>query len=154
MPLSGIFGGRLAIRDYPTNYSIGYSDPFEIAEIPPDHECLSDDVVFRHKAPVAAVAAAVAVVTHREVISGGYLAGKSRCHCSCNFPGMGNGCTPASSMSGTSGLIRISWVVAVQGFVEAPAVNVTQARIPRRCIRHPAPFLPGLIDEQPLVAGN
>ena len=54
-----------------------HSDPFEVTEVPPDHECLADDVLFRHKTPIAAVAAAVAVVAHCEVVCGGYLAGKS-----------------------------------------------------------------------------
>src|SRR5688500_18963051 len=40
----------------------------EIVKIPPDQKRLAHDVLFGHKTPVAAVAAAVAVVTHKKIM--------------------------------------------------------------------------------------
>ena len=45
------------------------ADTLELVEIPPDQKRLADDVRIGHEAPVAAVAAAVAVVAHHEVMS-------------------------------------------------------------------------------------
>src|SRR6185436_17681110 len=47
------------------------TDAAEVAEVPPDHECLAHYVALRHEAPVAAVAAAVAVIPHHEVMARG-----------------------------------------------------------------------------------
>src|SRR3990172_11469391 len=42
-----------------------------MVEIPPDHECLADDVLFRNEPPVAAVRTRIAIVPHHEVMPGG-----------------------------------------------------------------------------------
>src|SRR5690242_9108888 len=47
----------------------GSADASEIAEVPPDHERLAHDVALGDKTPIAAVAAAVAVVSHQKVIA-------------------------------------------------------------------------------------
>src|SRR5262245_12915614 len=52
-------------------------DSAELVEIPPDHECLPDDVRLGHESPVSAVAAAVPVVSHQEVVSRRHLARKA-----------------------------------------------------------------------------
>src|SRR4030095_9391430 len=52
-------------------------DPAEVVEIPPDHESLADDVRFGDEPPVAAVAAAVAVVSHQKEMPRRYLARKT-----------------------------------------------------------------------------
>src|SRR5262245_27227854 len=52
-------------------------DPAEIVEIPPDHESLADDVRLGDEPPIAAVAAAVAVVSHQKEMSRRDLARKT-----------------------------------------------------------------------------
>src|SRR5688572_24540929 len=64
----------LCLRIWTSRSIYPCSNPAEIAEVPPDHEGLADDVALRHEAPVAAVAAAVAVVSHEEEMSLGDLA--------------------------------------------------------------------------------
>src|SRR6185436_5352318 len=54
------------------------ADTLELVEIPPDQKRLADDVLIRHESPVPAVAAAVAVVAHHEVIPGRHRARKAR----------------------------------------------------------------------------
>ena len=49
----------------------------QVVEIPPDHEGATDDVAVRNETPVTAVIAAVPVVTHHEIITGGHLAGET-----------------------------------------------------------------------------
>src|SRR5690349_17837915 len=44
-------------------------DPLEFLEIPPDQECLPHDIGIRHESPVTAVAAAVPVVPHHEILA-------------------------------------------------------------------------------------
>src|SRR5262245_36148918 len=53
------------------------SYPPEIVEVPPDHERLADDIHLGDESPVAAVAAAVAVVAHHKVASRRNLARKA-----------------------------------------------------------------------------
>src|ERR1051325_2484915 len=50
------------------------ADAFELFEIPPDQKSFADDVRFRYEAPIATVIAAVAVVTHHEVMTAWNLA--------------------------------------------------------------------------------
>ena len=54
----------------------GESDPLEVAEIPPDQECLSDDITFWDESPITTVATTVSIITHREVIPGRHRAGE------------------------------------------------------------------------------
>src|SRR3970040_161491 len=53
------------------------ANPFEFVEIPPNEKRLPDDVFSRHETPVAAVAAAVAVISHQKVMSLRHGAGES-----------------------------------------------------------------------------
>ncbi len=54
----------------------GQSDPLEVAEVPPDQECLADDITFWNKSPITTVATTVSVIAHREVIPGRHRAGE------------------------------------------------------------------------------
>src|SRR5580692_8406838 len=49
-----------------------------LAEIEPDKECLADDIRLRHESPHPAVAAAVPVIAHHEIMSRRHRAGHSR----------------------------------------------------------------------------
>src|SRR5689334_9938462 len=52
----------------------------------PDHECATQQILFRHKTPVAAVAAAVTIVTHRKVVPSRYRAYESAIIVLTGFP--------------------------------------------------------------------
>ena len=54
----------------------GESNPLEVAEVPPDQECLSDDITFWDESPITTVATTISVIAHREVIPGRHRAGE------------------------------------------------------------------------------
>jgi hypothetical protein len=54
----------------------GESDPLEVAEVPPDQECFSNDITFWDESPITTVATTVSVIAHREVIPGRHRAGE------------------------------------------------------------------------------
>src|SRR5689334_24214019 len=54
--------------------SMEAADAFQVAEVHPDEERTTDDVLVRREAPIAAVGAVVAVVAHHEVVARRHLA--------------------------------------------------------------------------------
>jgi hypothetical protein len=54
----------------------GESDPLEVAEVPPDQECLTNDITFWDESPITTIATTVSVIAHREVIPGRHRAGE------------------------------------------------------------------------------
>src|SRR4051812_16258760 len=64
---------RYAISDGLMNAA----DTAQVTQVHPHEECFSNNILVRHKAPVAAVRAVVAVVAHHEIVARRNHAGKA-----------------------------------------------------------------------------